>query len=184
MSEPRAQSLEDEARAWAADHADEPQPAPAAPSSSAPNPNEPGSSATPAASSSSSSSSADNEDDDEKPVTPEEAAAFFVGLIDIGLSNFVSERLAFKPKQEAKLVRLAVPLARKYLPDTADLVSPEVAFGVGLAAICLKNYTSSPEPDSAPASPPGGSEQAGRSSGGPSTEASVDGRSVHAEVLQ
>ncbi len=184
MSEPRAQGLEDEARAWAADNAEDLPPAagPAAPSSPPPNPNEPGSSATPAASSS--SSSADDEDDDEKPVSPEEAAAFFVGLIDIGLSNFVSERLAFKPKQEAKLVKLAVPLAKKYLPDTSDLVSPELAFGIGLAAICLKNYTSSPEPDQAPASPPGGSENPAGSSGGPSTEASVDGRSVHAEVLQ
>lgn len=186
MSEPTSPGMDAEAAAWRVENADDlppssPPPGPAR----APNSPPPGAAQPPA--SLGAASKTDDDDDDDQPVTPEEAAEFAVTLIGICLTNLVSERLEFKPKQEKKLVRLAVPLAKKYLPETSDVVSPEVAFAVGLAVICGKNYlTSSPEPASEPASPPGGSENANGKSGGPSvtTPADIDGRKVEGQVLQ
>jgi hypothetical protein len=183
---PQGSTLEDEARAWAQENPEQAPPPPASPATPAPG-------AAPASSSPPvqpaapvAQASASDDDDDEQPVSPEEAAEFAVALLDIVLTNFVSERLEFKPKQHAKLVKLGTPLARKYMPDVSDVASPEIAFAVGLAAICAKNYLTTPDPATAHGSPAGGTEGTGGSSGGPvgTTPANVDGKNVNAEVLQ
>lgn len=183
-------SLEAAAAEFARENPDEvPQPPPPAPNANAPGSRaEPTPTAAPSSSSQASASSTsqpEGEDDDEdEVVTPEDTAKFAIGLLDVAMTNFIGARMELTPKQERKLVKLAVPLVKKYMPDDlAEVVSPEVAFIGGALMIYAPKYLS-PEPGADGASPPGGNADGDGSSGGPSstTEATIDGKAVKAEV--
>lgn len=182
-------SLEEEVAAWRVKNPDEAPAAPPAEPQAAP-----GSRAEAAPPSSPPPPQADQreaDDDDQADDEPSETAldmhevaALGVTLIDYGIQNFVSERCAFKPHQKAELSRLGGLVLDKYFPDVAGAVEPEYAFIGAVALFAYTNYRSSPEPAKKPAGTPSGGEQPNGPSGGPSTEAHVDGKRVAAEVLQ
>lgn len=113
----------------------------------------------------------------------EKIATFIWGVADVFVPKYLGKRMKLEPEDEAKLVRVTVPVVEKRLPKDIDGEISDEEILLGTIAMVYGPKYFSPEPGQKEQPTPPGGDAPKPEAPAAQTSATVDGKTVEAQVF-